>query len=73
MKDTVFVEIKIPEIIEAVMQTLKEEGNLVEVVRCKDCKYYQRDLMWGHGYCYGQKRKEDWFCADGRRRDDGNN
>ena len=48
-------------------------ANVVEVVRCKDCKYYQRDLMWGHGYCYGQKRKEDWFCADGRRRDDGNN
>ena len=50
-----------------------QTANVVEVVRCKDCKYYQRDLMWGHGYCYGQKRKEDWFCADGRRRDDGNN
>ena len=48
-------------------------ADVVEVVRCKDCEYYQRDLMWGHGYCYGQKRKEDWFCADGRRRDDGNN
>lgn len=46
-------------------------ADVVEVVRCKDCEYYQRDLMWGHGYCYGQKRKEDWFCADGRRRDDG--
>lgn len=40
-----------------------------ELVRCKDCKHYHKgfncDLL--------QKpimKGDDWFCADGRKRDD---
>ena len=52
------------------MLGFEPDGNpkdMVEVVRCKDCKYY--DLNTGvcskehvHGY------SETWYCADGERR-----
>lgn len=43
------------------------DGNpkdLVEVVRCKDCKYY----MTLHCTCDGCYISDDWYCADGERR-----
>lgn len=43
------------------------DGNpkdLVEVVRCKDCKHY----MTMHCNCGGCFISDDWFCADGERR-----
>ena len=51
--------------------------NLVEVVRCKDCKHGQY-AEWDNGectdktvYCDGYGiHKPDWFCADGERRTD---
>ena len=42
-----------------------------ELVRCKDCKWFHHNST-----CYNEKvrfgcyRKPDWFCADGRRRDE---
>lgn len=43
----------------------------VEVVRCRDCKYY-RKIDHG-GICVllarEEKMTDDWFCADGERRD----
>lgn len=39
----------------------------VEVVRCKDCKYFKTRL------CENEDNYDDWFCADGERKDgDGN-
>ena len=48
-----------------------------EIVRCKDCKYgekpptfrYYPNLTW----CikYKLSHDDDWFCADGERKDDG--
>ena len=39
----------------------------VEVVRCKDCKYFKTRL------CENEDNHDDWFCADGERKDgDGN-
>ena len=44
----------------------------IELVRCKDCKYYS-------GFtCENMKNErmigmivaDDWFCADGRKKDD---
>jgi len=39
-----------------------------EIVRCKDCKHYK------DGRCFFTMRRyglhDDWFCADGERRDD---
>ena len=40
----------------------------VEVVRCKDCKHYARDEMFGGGYCYGARKKLDDFCSCGERK-----
>ena len=39
----------------------------VPVIRCKDCKYFQTRL------CENENNYDDWFCADGERKDgDGN-
>ena len=58
--------------------------NVVEVVRCKDCKFYEvawlkkdgtDDNRYKPSICvkgqYGITRKPDWFCADAERRADG--
>lgn len=40
--------------------------DMVEVIRCKDCKHYHK----GFGCDLLQKpilKGDDWFCADGRR------
>ena len=39
----------------------------VEVVRCKDCKYFKTRL------CENEDNYDDWFCADGERKDDDGN
>jgi len=78
MKDTVFVEIKISEIIEAVMQSLKEEANLVEVVRCNDCAFYDSAFVVrkesGELACrcmnFEKITDPDFFCAWGERREE---
>ena len=34
-----------------------------ELVRCKDCRHFD--------YCFTRPiDRDDWFCADGRKRDD---
>ena len=64
---------------------LRETIEIHPLVRCKDCKYWDR-LEPGHpyGYCYAakhgymssnwdisiyRKQKEDFYCADGERKD----
>ena len=42
--------------------------DVVEVVRCKDCKYY----MTIHCTCDGCCISDDWYCADGERKDNEN-
>jgi len=46
----------------------------VPVVRCKDCKQYKTIFTWnGKEYKACEKNPhgdEDWFCADGERKDD---
>lgn len=48
--------------------------NLVEVVRCKDCKNWdttwQNDWAKNYHYCplIDGTRNGDWYCADGERR-----
>lgn len=56
-----------------------------ELVRCKDCKWWDQIDNGSYGYCHACKHsfwstnweisiyrtyKEDWFCADGKRKDD---
>ena len=46
---------------------LQEAVDAVPVVRCKDCKYFKTRL------CENEDSHDDWFCADGERKDgDGN-
>lgn len=45
----------------------------VEVVRCKDCKHCDpedKKCDCGHAILWQLPRDDDWFCADGERRDD---
>lgn len=45
----------------------------VEVVRCKDCKHAEFSEA-GMTYCpgiIGSWVEDDWFCADGERREEG--
>ena len=54
-----------------------------EVVRCKDCKWYEigqlkrdgtDDKRYKPSVCvigaYAEPRKADWYCADGERKED---
>lgn len=46
----------------------------VPVVRCKDCKHHENEEI-GMVYCPNQIGGwvgENWFCADGERKDDEN-
>ena len=57
----------------------------VPVVRCKDCKWWDKKAESPYGYCHACKHghysehweigiyrvyKGDWFCADGERKED---
>ena len=40
-------------------------------VRCKDCKYWERDVIFQDGWCRGKHQgNPEWYCADGERRED---
>lgn len=60
----------------------KIKGDEVEVVRCKDCKWWSEDDNGLYGYCMAMKHgymsanweigiyrkyKGDFYCADGER------
>ena len=56
-------------VILGVVHTVKAQSTIdaVKVVRCKDCKYFKTRL------CENEDNYDDWFCADGERKDgDGN-
>lgn len=40
----------------------------VIVVRCKDCKWYQQDQIFGKGYCGGEERYPGDYCSKGERK-----
>ena len=54
-------------------------ANVVEVVRCKDCKWYEinelkkdgsEDKRFNPSFCmlHSRTHKSDYYCADGERR-----
>lgn len=62
--------------ITAVISNTLERVEFVQVVRCKDCKWFhewkENGKPQGYGFCEmdGMKpHKDDWFCADGERKD----
>ena len=68
------IEVKASDLVDACIKALTEDGTLVEVVRCKDCKHLiEKDgqcplLATGDPY-YDTEPKSDFFCADGERRE----
>lgn len=59
---------------------LAQSADVVEVVRCADCKWYEilelkkdgtEDRRYKPSFCtlYTKTRKSDYFCADGERRE----
>ena len=47
----------------------KDRTDVVEVVRCKDCKHCSIDTKFGSCWCYGYSVNLDHFCSYGERRD----
>lgn len=51
-----------------------EDGQLVEVVRCRDCKHSCEDLgslyCCSFGPCVYSSVSPDFWCANGKRRED---
>lgn len=55
-------------------ERIKPLADVEAVVRCKDCKWnsgYGRGMYVCFCTCYktGTPHKDDWFCADGERKD----
>lgn len=57
-------------------------ADVVEVVRCKDCRYFTPQAGWGGGQCSYLEDKfefsevlmlDDDYCSDGERMDGGEN
>ncbi len=47
-------------------------ADVVEVVRCKDCKHRDpedKKCDSGHDIIWQLPRRDDWYCADGERKD----
>lgn len=54
----------------------RSDRDVVEVVRCKDCKYWDTDWRPNDStthFCeiMGESQTADFYCADGERRKDG--
>jgi len=64
---TVKVEIEVQEIADTIICQLTEDGTLVEVVRCKDCKHKGG---FGCPWWKGEIIPPEWYCANGERKDD---
>lgn len=71
--------------LETITDFIEEHQEYVRVVRCKDCKHRPKgtganhDLEFPDYVCpcqctedgwYSWKPKDDWFCADGERREE---
>lgn len=79
LKDALALLKKQREIIKALESDLNDCKTVIaersNVVRCKNCKYNSgrcQGIYIQFVTCYktGTPHKEDWFCADGKRRDD---
>ena len=49
-----------------------EALNQPEIIRCKDCKHWERRECGQYGTCENMDGffTDDWYCADGERRSD---
>lgn len=61
------IQVTIP--VEDLVEYLKKDGTLVEVVRCKECKYWNENMNMCERLQMVMFNSADWFCADGERRE----
>lgn len=75
---TVKIEVKASDLVDACIKALIEDGTLTEIVRCKDCKWYDLTdpcgtLTPNAHRCKRVTRlwiEDDAYCSYGERRDD---
>ena len=67
---TVKIEVKTEELVEACIKALVEDGTLVEVVRCKECKWWRDTDHTCREWGGASPRLANAFCSEGERRDD---
>ena len=57
------------------IKALKEQERVdaVEVVRCKDCRFFEDEDEYGNCYCseWGNVTKANGYCHDAERKEDG--
>ena len=72
MAKPTMIQVSIPaeEIIEECLKKIKEEMDVVEVVRCKDCKWFNDYGCAIRIVDESDKPKEMDFCSFGERRED---
>ena len=49
-----------------VLQLLPDK--IQPLVRCKDCKHYNKERKWCNWLSEMYDQGEEWFCADGERK-----
>ena len=49
----------------AVSDDIAKQRGYIELVRCKDCKWYVQNRMFQCGAHCIPVKNSDWFCADG--------
>lgn len=40
-----------------------------EIVKCRECRFYDNGTCLSPKTTYTELRREDWFCADGKRKE----
>ena len=68
----VMVEVEVEEIAEQILKQLAESGDVISVVRCKDCERwirYEDDVFGNCTFNHGVTDKY-FFCADGERKEE---
>lgn len=72
MEDGTFVDLLDPISLEEIT-TFVEQYEFVKVVRCGECKFRDpedKKCDCGHGILWQLPRDDNWFCADGEKRDE---
>lgn len=44
-------------------------ADVVQVVRCKDCRRAEKDHLFGGYWCHGYRVSPDGFCSYGERKE----
>lgn len=59
---------------EDIREFIKEQpaADVVQVVRCKECRRAEKDHLFGGYWCHGYRVSPDGFCSYGERKEERN-